>query len=118
MPGWLVAAVGYGVAGRPCLIPDVVRRAGGLVLDGGGGVGRCGLDRLGCLLFCVLEAGPGVFGRAGDGGRGGFLDLRRRTLLGAAGRQKRADEPADAYRDQADRQRVTRRLAAKAVWSR
>jgi hypothetical protein len=39
-------------------------------------------------------------------------------LLSAAGRQERADELADAYRDQADRQRVTRRLAAKAVWSR
>jgi hypothetical protein len=113
-----VAAVGYGVAGCPCLIPDVVRRAGSLVLDGGGGVGRCRLDRLGCLLCRVLEAGRGVLGRAGDGWRGGFFDLRRRMLLGAAGRQERADEPADAYRDQADRQRVTRYLAAKAVWSR
>src|SRR5260370_21756021 len=113
-----VAAVGYGVAGCPCLIPEVVRRAGGLVLEGGGGVGRCGLDRLGCLLCWVLEAGRGVLGRAGDGWRGGFFDLRRRMLLSAAGRQERAEEPADAHRDQADRQRVTRYLSAKVFWSR
>ena len=86
-----MAAVGYGVAGCPCLIPDVVRRAGGLVLDRGGGVGRCGLDRLGCLLCWVLEAGRGVLGRAGEGWRGGFFDLYRRMLLGTAGQQ---GEPA------------------------
>src|ERR1700759_5122413 len=91
LPGRLVAIVGYGIAGCLHLTPDVVRRAGGLILDGGGGVDRCGLDRLGCLPCWVLEAGHGVLGRAGDGWRGGFLDLRRRALLGAAGRQKRAD---------------------------
>src|SRR5438034_3618571 len=115
---WSVAAVGHGVAGCLCLIPYLLRRADGLVLDRGGRVGRRGLDRLGCLLAGVLKAGRGLLGRAGDSWRGGFLDLDRCLLFGAAGRHERAHKPANADGDQADGQGITRSLAPQLSLSR